>query len=63
MLQRLCFRVENLGFLVLCWCSPTLSLTRFAVVAIQSFVETLNLCNLETYARNGIPMCFSRVRA
>ena len=62
MLQRLCRRVENLGFFVLCWCSPTLSFTRFAVVAIQSFV------NAETfkkpyYCRNGIPRCFNKVRA
>jgi hypothetical protein len=31
-LQRLCLRVENLGFFILLWCNPTLSLTRFAVV-------------------------------
>jgi hypothetical protein len=31
-LQRLCLRVENLGFFTLLWCNPTLSLTRFAVV-------------------------------
>jgi len=41
-LQRLCLRVENLGFLA--------SLTRFAVVAIQSFCvfETLQPCTFET---------------
>ena len=38
-LQRLCLRVENLGLRALSWCSPTPSLTRFAVVAIQSFVK------------------------
>jgi hypothetical protein len=32
--------VENLGLRTLSWCSPTPSLTRFAVVAIQSFVKT-----------------------
>jgi hypothetical protein len=42
-LQRLCFRVENLGFLGLSWCSPTPSLTRFAVVAIHFLHETRNL--------------------
>jgi hypothetical protein len=34
-LQRLCLRVENLGFLA--------SFTRFAVVAIQILLETLKL--------------------
>jgi len=61
-LQRLCLRVENLGFRA--------SLTRFAVVAIQSLCVfetcvflTMKPGNLESYVRNGIPMCFNNVRA
>ena len=50
-LQRLCLREENLGFLA--------SFTRFAVVAMQSFFS-----KLETfYALNGIPKCFNNDRA
>jgi len=41
-LQRLCLRVENFGFLASSWCNPTPSLTRFAVVAIQSFLKPWN---------------------
>src|SRR5579863_387428 len=49
-LQRLCLRVENLGFFTLCWCNPTLSLTRFAVVAnlAPSYSPLRSLRNLET---------------
>ena len=56
-LQRLCLRVENLGFLA--------SLTRFAVVA-----KSAPRCHFElklrrhaAHARNGIPICFSNARA
>ena len=48
-LQRLCRRVENFGFLA--------SFTRFAVVAIFSFYP------MNPYGRNGTPMCLSRERA
>jgi hypothetical protein len=55
-LQRLCLREENLGFFA--------SFTRFAVVAMNSFfLETRNLKLETSYARNGIPRCFSSVRA
>jgi hypothetical protein len=62
-LQRLCLRVENLGFLA--------SLTRFAVVATWSLAPSDSLptsgfyllTSVFPHARKGIPKCFSKARA
>ena len=55
-LQRLCWRLENFGFL--------LSLTRFAVVAILLPIDTSFEPSVSSYAaRNGSPKLRSSARA
>jgi hypothetical protein len=64
-LQRLCLRVENLGFFASSgrWCNPTPSFTLFAVVANLAPNSWRRPPAALTYARNGIPRCFNKVRA
>ena len=58
MWQRLCWRLENFGFLF--------AFAILDVLAIVSFTQSLRSCSLNSSycaVRNGMPMCFSSERA
>src|SRR5271166_2204462 len=71
-LQRLCCRVENLGFLFALATCDVLAIVSFLAVSSQpsafsktfySALTTDDWLLTTDYCRNGMPICFSRARA